>query len=86
MTTMATSQKNQPPAQAEIVAFEPALKRRRDREQFFWRYGEWVNPYRDGIDGLWVGPANAQIVPLVFKKDALGSITDLTERRGTVSR
>jgi len=72
MTTMATSQKDQPPAQAEIVAFEPALKRRRDREQFFWRYGEWVNPYRDGIDGLWVGPENAQIVPLVPQKRRAG--------------
>jgi hypothetical protein len=70
MTTMATSQKNLPRAQAEIVAFEPALKRRRDRELYFRRYGEWVNPYRDGIDGLWVGPENAQIVPLFPKRRA----------------
>jgi hypothetical protein len=55
--------------QAEIVAFEPALKRRRDREQFFRRYGEWVNPYRDGIGGLWAGK-NAQIVPLVPQRRA----------------
>ena len=50
--------------QAEIIAFEPALKRKRDRERFFRRYGEWVNPYRDGIDGLWTGTENAQIIPI----------------------
>jgi hypothetical protein len=70
MAAMASSQNNQLSVQAEIVAFEPALKRRRDREQFFRRYGEWVNPYRDGIDGLWAGPENAQIVPLVPQRHA----------------
>ena len=70
---MASSQKNQLSVQAEIVAFEPALKRRRDREQFFRRYGEWVNPYRDGIDGLWVGPGKAQIIALVPQRRAGGA-------------
>ncbi|HVI88414.1 MAG TPA: hypothetical protein VM659_08930 [Dongiaceae bacterium] len=50
-------------AQATIIAFAPALQRRREREQFFRLYGEWVNPYRDGIDGLWVGQSSAEIIP-----------------------
>jgi hypothetical protein len=61
---MVTNQDNETRAQAEIIAFAPALERRRDRETFFRLYGDWVNPYRDGIDGLWIGPSNAQIVPL----------------------
>ena len=60
---MVASQKNRQSTQATIIDFEPALKRRRDREQFFRRYGEWINPYRDGIDGLWVSQNNAQIIP-----------------------
>jgi hypothetical protein len=72
MTTMRTSQDDQPRREAEIVAFAPALQRRRDRENFFRLYGEWVNPYRDGIDGLWIGPENAEIVPLVSRRAAVG--------------
>lgn len=60
---MATDQENDVSTQATIMAFAPALQRRRDREQFFRLHGEWVNPYRDGIDGLWVGHGNAQIIP-----------------------
>jgi hypothetical protein len=62
---MATGPENKASRQATIIAFAPALQRRRDREQFFRLHGEWINPYRDGIDGLWVGHGNAEIIPWV---------------------
>jgi len=62
---MATGQNTQTPTQAEIVAFEPFLQRRRDREQFFQRYGTWTDTYRAGVDGLWIEQRNAQVVSLV---------------------
>jgi|GEM_PF-6578973 hypothetical protein len=65
---MRTSETDRSGTEAEILAFMPALKRRQDREQFFRLHGEWVNPYRDGIDGLWVGPMVAQIIPLASQR------------------
>ncbi|MET1028596.1 MAG: hypothetical protein ABWY00_15620 [Dongiaceae bacterium] len=67
---MAIGQETRPAGQAEIIAFEPALKRQRDREQFSRRYGEWVDPHHEGVDGLWVGLENAQIIPLVLPRRA----------------
>jgi len=58
--------------EAEILGFEPALQRRRDREQFFRLHSEWVNPYRDGIDGLWIGPIAAEVIPFSSPKAMVG--------------
>jgi hypothetical protein len=64
MTTMTTSTKDRIRGHTDIVSFAPALERRRTRAAFFRLHGEWINPYRDGIDSLWIGPMNAQIIPL----------------------
>ena len=70
---MVTGQENQGSRQATIIAFAPALQRRRDREQFLRLHAEWTNPYRDGIDGLWVGHGNAQIIPWASARTAHGA-------------
>lgn len=59
--------------QGVVVAFEPALRRRHEREQYFRLYGQWTNDYRDGIDGLWAGPRDAEIIALPRKLHAFGS-------------
>jgi hypothetical protein len=65
---MRTSETDRSPVEAEILAFAPALRRRNDREQFFRLHGEWVNPYREGIDGLWIGPTMAEVIQLASQR------------------